>query len=94
VVRDRAKALIQRAEQGLACLSMPDFFHLVHDIVKSYSLARGRRLKQARHAWHRATDRLQKHLEREPQGHAVREAMDQVAANQAEVTRWEAIPRE
>lgn len=48
VVSDRAKALIQLAEQGLACLSMPDFFHLVHDIVKSYSLALGQRLKQAR----------------------------------------------
>jgi len=48
VVSDRAKARIQLAEQGLACLSMPDFFHLVHDIVKSYSLALGQRLKQAR----------------------------------------------
>jgi hypothetical protein len=27
VVSDRAKALIQLAEQGLECLSMPDFFH-------------------------------------------------------------------
>jgi IclR helix-turn-helix domain len=41
VVSDRAKALIQLAEKSLECLSMPDFFHLVHDIVKSYSLAWG-----------------------------------------------------
>ncbi len=41
LVSDRAKALIQLAEQGLECLSMPDFFHLVHDMVKSYSLAIG-----------------------------------------------------
>ena len=27
LVSDRAKALIQLAEQGLECLSMPDFFH-------------------------------------------------------------------
>src|SRR5713226_318300 len=47
VVSDRAKALIQLAEKGLECLSMPDFFHLVHEIVKSYSLAVGRRLSQA-----------------------------------------------
>src|SRR3989442_1820499 len=47
LVSDRAKALIQLAEQGLECLSMPDFFHLVHEIVKSYSLAVGRRLSQA-----------------------------------------------
>ena len=31
LVSDQAKALIQLAEQGLECLSMPDFFHVVHD---------------------------------------------------------------
>jgi hypothetical protein len=36
VVSDRAQALIQLAEQGLECLSMPDFFHVVHELVKSY----------------------------------------------------------
>src|SRR2546423_3466726 len=39
LVSDRAKALIQLAEMGFECLSMPDFFHCIHDIVKSYSLA-------------------------------------------------------
>ena len=43
LVSDRAKALIQLAETGLECLSMPDFFHLIHDIVKSYALAIGQR---------------------------------------------------
>src|SRR5499433_794776 len=47
VVSDRAKALIQLAEQGLECLSMPDFFHCMHDLVKSYSLPLGQRLRQA-----------------------------------------------
>src|SRR3989475_4022295 len=47
LVSDRAKALIQLAEQGLECLSMPDFFHVVHEIIKSYSLALGRRVRQA-----------------------------------------------
>ena len=47
LVSDRAKALIQLAEKGLECLSMPDFFHLVHAIVKSYALAVGRRFSQA-----------------------------------------------
>ena len=37
LVSDRATALIQLAETGFECLSMPDFFHLIHDIVKSYS---------------------------------------------------------
>jgi hypothetical protein len=41
LVSDQAKTLIQLAEQGLECFSMPDFFHLVHEIVKSYSLALG-----------------------------------------------------
>jgi hypothetical protein len=40
LVSDRAKAL-SVAEQGLGCLSMPDFFHVIHEIVKSYSLAMG-----------------------------------------------------
>ena len=94
MVSDRAKALIQLAEQGLECLSMPDFFHLVHDIVKSYSLAIGRRLKQAHQEWHKAEEGLQKHHAVAPQGAADREATRQVEAKQAEATRWEAIQRE
>jgi DNA-binding MarR family transcriptional regulator len=35
VVSDRAQALIQLAEQGLECLRMPDFAHVVHEIVQS-----------------------------------------------------------
>ena len=35
LVSDRAKALIQLAEQGLECLSMPDVFPCMHDLVKS-----------------------------------------------------------
>ena len=38
LVSDRAKALIKLAETGLGCLSIPDVFHLIHDLVKSYSL--------------------------------------------------------
>jgi Family of unknown function (DUF6399)/IclR helix-turn-helix domain len=94
VVSDRAKALIQLAEQGLECLSMPDFFHLVHDIVKSYSLTIGRRLQQARQEWHRATDGLQKQREVDMQGQSDRVVSSQVEAKQAEVTRWEASQRE
>jgi hypothetical protein len=41
LVSDRAKALVRLAVTGLACLSMPDFFHVAHEIVKSYSLALG-----------------------------------------------------
>src|SRR5262245_21601631 len=48
VVSERAKALIQLAAKGLECLSRPDFFPLVHDMVQSDSLALGQRLQQAR----------------------------------------------
>ena len=47
LVSDRAKALIQLAEKGLECLSMPDFFHVIHDIIKSYALAIGRHVRHA-----------------------------------------------
>jgi hypothetical protein len=43
MVSDRAKALIPLAEQGLECLSMPDVFHGVHEIGKSYALVLGQR---------------------------------------------------
>jgi hypothetical protein len=94
LVSDRAKALIQLAEKGLECLSIPDFFHLVHDIIKSYALAMGRRLQQARQELHKAEERLQKHLKVDPRGEACREATHQAEAQQAEVTRWEAIQHE
>jgi hypothetical protein len=56
LVSDRAQALVQLAEQGLECLSMPDFFHVVHDIVKSYSLAIGRHVRQAQQALTQAAE--------------------------------------
>ena len=47
LLSDRAKALIQRAATGFECLSMPDFFHCIHDLVKRYSLALGQRRRHA-----------------------------------------------
>ena len=94
LVSDRATALLQLAEQGLECLSIPDVFHLVHAIVKSYSLAIGRQLRQARQALQQAEDRLQRHQERGRQDPAAREATRQVAVTQREVRRWETIQGE
>jgi IclR helix-turn-helix domain len=48
LVSDRAKALIKLAETGLECPSIPDLFHLLHDLAKGYSLAISTRLKTAR----------------------------------------------
>jgi hypothetical protein len=91
VVSDRAKALIQLAEQGLECLSMPDFFHVVHAIVKSYSLAIGQRWRYAQQALTKAQETLARRqgvLEAAPE---LREARALVQARQAEVTRWEEV---
>jgi Family of unknown function (DUF6399)/IclR helix-turn-helix domain len=89
LVSDRAKALVQLAETGLECLSMPDFFHVVHDIVKSYSLPIGQRLRQARQELTKAQEALAR---RQGQRHAaqeVSEAKALVEARQTEVVRWE-----
>jgi hypothetical protein len=89
VVSDRAKALIQLAEQGLECLSMPDFFHVVHDIIKSYSLAIGRRLSQARQDLMKAKEAL---AQREALPHAapdVPAVQALIVARQTEVQQWE-----
>jgi uncharacterized protein DUF6399 len=93
LVSDRAKALIQLAEQGLECLSMPDFFHLVHEIVKSYSLAMGRRLRQARQDLTHAEEVLARHGAR---AHTVPHSPDaqaHVEAKRAEVQQWEDVQR-
>src|SRR5919205_3994316 len=83
VVSDRAKALVQLAETGLECLSMPDFFHVVHDIVKSYALPIGQRWRYARQELTKAQEVLAR---RQGQCHAaqeVSEATALVAARQA-----------
>jgi hypothetical protein len=58
LVSDRAKALIKLAETGLDCLSIPDWFHLIQDLVKSYSLLIFRRLKQAQQALNQVREHL------------------------------------
>ena len=56
LVSDRAKALIKLAETGLECPSIPDVFHLLHELVKGYSLAIWRQLPPARQALSRAQE--------------------------------------
>ena len=89
LVSDRAKALVQLAEKGLECLSMPDFFHLVHEIVKSYSLALGRRVSQA----HKGLAQAEAVLESCPGLAQGAEAKAEVEAKRAEVQRWEEMQR-
>jgi hypothetical protein len=93
VVSDRAKALIQLAAQGLECLSMPDFFHWVHEIVKHYSLAIGRRVRQARQDLTHAEEALARHVARASAASQCPEAEARVAAKHAEVQQWEEVQR-
>jgi hypothetical protein len=60
LVSARAKALIKLAQQGLGGPSIPDLFHLGHDLAKSYSLAIFSRLRQA----NRELEQTKQHLEK------------------------------
>ena len=85
---DRAKALIQLAEKGLEGLSMPDVFHVVHELIKSSSLAIGRCVRHAPQERTKAEEALAR-LQALPHAAADRpEAKAQVEAKRAEVTRW------
>jgi hypothetical protein len=91
LVSDRAKALIQLAEKGLECLSIPDFFHCMHDLVKSYSLAIGQRLRQTRQELTKAQEVLARRQGQAPADHDASEGQAVVEARQAEVRRWEEV---
>ena len=60
LVSDRAKALIKLADTGFGCPSIPDLFHVGHDLAKNSSLAIFGRLRQAK----RELDQANQHLEK------------------------------
>ena len=93
LVSDRAKALIQLAEKGLECLSMPDFFHVIHEIIKSYSLAMGRCVRYAHQELQKTEEALARRHERADATPDCPEAKAAVKAKRAEVRRWEAVQR-
>ena len=92
LVSDRAKALVKLAHTGLGCLSIPDVFHLSHDLAKGYSLAIFGRLRQAKQALQHAKQRLetlQKNTQTErPQ---VEQAQALVADNETSVHHWQGV---
>jgi Family of unknown function (DUF6399)/IclR helix-turn-helix domain len=89
LVSDRAKALIQLANQGLECLSMPDFFHCMHDLVKSYSLPIGQRVRHAHQELTKAKEALvRRQAPSQLEQHDLK-TQGLVEARQVEVTRWE-----
>src|SRR5262249_62237159 len=87
LVSDRAKALIKLAHTGLGCLSIPDLFHLSHDLAKGYSLAIFGRLRHAK----RDLEQAKQHLKKWPKSAQADPA--QVAQAQAQVAACAASVR-
>jgi hypothetical protein len=91
LVSDRAKALIKLAETGLECPSIPDVFHLLHELVKGYSLLIWRQLKTARQALSRAQEHLAKCQASGASEVETESARVAVAAGEAEVAHWQQV---
>jgi hypothetical protein len=91
LVSDRAKALIKLAETGLDCLSIPDLFHLSHELAKGYTLALFGRLRQAQQALTQAGQRLATLQASHPGSDRAQQAHAVVAVREAEVKRWQAV---
>ena len=60
MVSDRAKTLIKLAHTGLRCPSIPDLFHLGHDLAKGYALCIFGRLRHAKRDLEQAKQGLAK----------------------------------
>jgi hypothetical protein len=84
LVSDRAKALIKLANTGLGCLSIPDVFHLSHDLAKSDALSIFGRLRQAK----QALDALQTSL---PGRAQLQQAQASIEACEASVKHWQGV---
>jgi hypothetical protein len=91
LVSDRAKPLVKLGKTGLGCLSVPDLFHLIRELVKGYGPAICLGLRQARQALKVARERLEQCRNRDPKSEAVLQAQMEVEACQAEVEHWESI---
>src|SRR5215211_1150552 len=92
LVSDRAKALIKLAHTGLGCLSIPDLFHLRHDLAKSYSLAIFGRLRQAKQGLEHAKQRLETLQKNTQAGHVnIEQAQALVADGATSVHHWQGV---
>jgi len=91
LVSDRAKALIKLAETGLNCLSIPDLFHLSHDLAKGYSLSIFGRLRQAQQVLAHARQRLEALQASQPGSAQVQQVQASVEACEAVVARWQGV---
>jgi Family of unknown function (DUF6399)/IclR helix-turn-helix domain len=92
LVSDRAKALIKLAHTGLGCLSIPDVFHLSHDLAKGYSLAIFGRLRHAKRDLEHATQRLETVQQNAQAAPAqVVQGQAQVTVCATSVTHWQGV---
>jgi hypothetical protein len=91
LVSDRAKALITLAETGLNCLSIPDVFHLSHDLAKGYSLSIFGRLRQAQQVLVPARQRLAALQASQPGSAQVQQVPASVEACEAVVACWQGV---
>ncbi len=89
LLSDRAKALIQRAEQGVECLSMPDVFPCRHALMQRSSLALGQRVRHAQQERTKAKEAWARRQGLPQAAPDAPEAKALVEARPAEVTRWE-----
>ena len=92
LVSDRAKALIKLAHTGLGCLSIPDLFHLSHDLAKGSSLAIFGRLRQAKRDLEHAKQCLET-LQQNAQAERVRveQVQARVAACATALNHWQEV---
>ena len=92
LVSDRARALIKLAHTGLDCPSIPDLFHLGHDLAKGYSLCIFSRLRQAKRDLGQAKQRLEK-LQKNTQAERVQieSAQALVAVCATSVNHWQEV---
>jgi hypothetical protein len=91
LVSDRAKALIKLAQTGLGCLSIPDLFHLSHDLAKGYALAIFGRLRQAMQALAQAKQRLESLHNSQADRAQVEQAQALVADCERSVNHWQGV---
>jgi hypothetical protein len=91
LVSDRAKALIKLAQTGLGCRSIPDVFHLSHDLAKGYALSICGRLRQARQALAHAKQRLESVHNSQAARAQVEQAQAWVADGALSVHHWQGV---
>ncbi len=91
LVSDRAKALVKLAHTGLGCLSIPDLFHLSHDLAKGYALAMFSRLRQAQQALAQAKQRLAALQASQADRAQVEQAQASVEDSETSVKHWQGV---